>query len=102
VAVVDLLEAALEAQGAAIEVVRDAGALAQALTGPAFDVVLLDLSPLGAHVATALAALRRHSATARIVVISGSTANATDLPAVDAWVRKPFEVADVLRALASR
>ena len=45
-----------------------------------------------------VAELRAHSAAAHLVVISGSVAQSAEL-AVDAWLRKPFELEDVLRAL---
>lgn len=102
-AVIDLLEVALAARGAVVEVVRDLRALGGALAQPPYDAALLDLSPLGEHVGRALGEVRAHSAGARLVVISGSVAFSPDVPHVDAWVRKPFEVEDVLRAVhASR
>ncbi len=100
-AVVDLLETALAARGALVEVARDLPALHGALSLAPFDVALVDLSPLGEDVGRALGDVRAHSARARLVVISGSVAFSTDVPHVDAWVRKPFEVEDVLRALSA-
>jgi CheY-like chemotaxis protein len=101
-AVLDLLEASLEGRGARLEIARDAGGVRGCLAGPPFDAALVDLSPLGADVSASLGALRAHSPNARIVVISGSVVGPGgpgDVPHVDAWVRKPFEVGDVLRAL---
>src|SRR5690606_25308360 len=102
VAVVDLLEAALEARGASLQIARDRAALGAALALGPYDVALVDLSPLGDDVGAALRDLQAHGAAARLVVMSGSATRARDLPAVDAWVRKPFEIRDVLEAITPR
>lgn len=103
-AVLDLLETALGARGADVVGVRTKGELVTALTTGSFDAALLDLSPIQGDVRGALEAVQRSSPGVRLIVISGS-AIAPD-PAFDTvdalWVRKPFEVADILRALASR
>lgn len=101
-AVVELLEAAIEARGARLAVMSDAASLSQGLAAAApFDAVLLDLSPFGEEVASVVRRLREHSPGGRIVVISGSATQPADLSQVDAWVRKPFEVSDVLRVLVA-
>jgi CheY-like chemotaxis protein len=100
-AVRDLLETALLARGVEVQVVSDAAGLPGALAQAAYDAALVDLSPLGTDVAGALTSLRSHSPLGRLVVISASVAATPDLPQVDAWVRKPFEVDDVLRALVA-
>lgn len=102
--VLDLLETALVARGADVVGVRRRSELAPALATGGFDAALLDLSPIADDVRGALDAVQRSSPGVRLIVISGS-AIAPDpaFEAVDAlWVRKPFEVADILRALAAR
>ncbi len=103
-AVVDLLEAALLARGASVDVVRDRQGLGAKLAGAAqsgrrYDAALVDLSPLGRNIDAALTEMRAHIATGRLVVISGTVSGMTSLPLVDAWVTKPFEVDDILHAL---
>ncbi|HEX7669660.1 MAG TPA: sensor histidine kinase, partial [Polyangiaceae bacterium] len=65
-----------------------------------FDVALLDLSPLGKTPATVLALLQSRCPDLRVVVISGSVAPDVDAPNIAAWVRKPFEVRELVDALA--
>ncbi len=103
-AVVDLLEASLSARGASVHVVRDKKALGMALAGASrsgrhYDAALIDLSPLGKNVDAALREMRSHVPSGRLVVISGTVSGMTTLPLVDAWVTKPFEVDDILKAL---
>ncbi|MBK8216838.1 MAG: hybrid sensor histidine kinase/response regulator [Myxococcales bacterium] len=102
--VVALLEAALEARGARV---RRVGALAElepALTIP-YDGAVVDLSPLADDLGGALGRIARAlPAGAPLVVATG---NVDGLPADVAHqgpivqvVRKPFELVDVLAALA--
>ncbi|WP_169796450.1 sensor histidine kinase [Chondromyces crocatus] len=100
-AVVDLLDTALSARGARIVCVRRMSELHGALdTGP-FDAVLLDLSPIEEDVPGAIAAVQRSSPEARLVVMSG-TGGLVDLPdGCSAWVRKPFEVGEIVTALVT-
>jgi len=103
-AVVDLLESSLMARGATVDVVRDHKALVAVMasatqSGRHYDAALVDLSPLGSKVDATLAEMRAHVATGRLVVISGTVSGIKGLSQVDAWVTKPFEVDDILRAL---
>lgn len=102
-AVLILLEMALAHRGAAVICARSRDELRGALADERrpFDAALLDLSPLGADPLGGLDTLRAHSPAARLVVISGSP----DLPAgsrdrTHGWIRKPFDVGDVVRALS--
>jgi len=98
-----LLETALGARGAEVVVARDAAALARAMAVPRrHDVALVDLSPIADDFPGAVARLREHSPGVAIVFITGS-ADATPAAAgaLDAaWVRKPFEVSEVVAAVA--
>ena len=104
-AVVDLLDTALTARGADVVSVRHRRDLAGALaTGP-FDAALFDISPIQEDVKGAVALARDsggHETPVRVVLISGSAAQMPDMPHdwVSAWVRKPFEVSEILEAIA--
>ncbi len=103
-AVVDLLDTALTARGANVVSIRHRRELARALaTGP-FDAALFDISPIQDDVRGAVAAVRGvrgASDVTRVVLISGSAAQMPEMPDewVAAWVRKPFEIAEILQAL---
>jgi CheY-like chemotaxis protein len=98
-----LLEAALTARGAEVTIARDAQELAAALIpGLAHDAVLIDLSPIAGDPDAAIASLRANSPGATLVVISGS-AEALPVPLQTGhvrFVRKPFEVGEIVAALA--
>lgn len=97
-AVIELLEMALEARGASVVSVRARGDLPRALQTGTFDAVLLDMSPLLGDVDGAVQELRQASPAARLVVMSGSVPHA-DIGAAAVWVRKPFEVREIVDAL---
>jgi CheY-like chemotaxis protein/anti-sigma regulatory factor (Ser/Thr protein kinase) len=102
--VTQLLETALTARGATVTIARNAGELTTALTpGSPHDAVLMDLSPIAADPGAAIDAVRAHSPGATLVVISGS---ALELPSAlqtgeVRFVRKPFEVGEIVSALAA-
>jgi CheY-like chemotaxis protein len=100
-AVVELLDTALTARGADVVSIRRREQLAGALaTGP-FDAALFDISPIQDDVCGALASTRLSSESVRVVLISGSAQQMPALPDdwVSAWVRKPFEVSEILQAI---
>ncbi len=102
--VTQLLETALTARGATVTVARSASELPAALpAGMPHDAVLMDLSPIAADPDAAIASVRAHSPEAQLVVISGS---ALELPVPlqgggVRFVRKPFEVGEIVAALAA-
>ena len=100
-AVVSLLELALESRGMEVVVARSAAELTHAACG-VFDAALVDLSPIEANAPQALATLRQHNQGLPVIVISGSAYGIPDKLRADvtAWVRKPFEVSEVVDALA--
>ncbi len=100
-AVIELLETALTARGATVVAVQRARELGPALAGAPFDAALFDMSPIQDDVAGALQAVRSQSPAARLVVISGSAVSLPELPAGcdPTWVRKPFEVGEIVRAV---
>jgi CheY-like chemotaxis protein len=95
-----LLQSALVARGAHVVVARTAQEVA-AQAGNAHDAALVDLSPIADDVRGAVDALRQGSPDVALVFISGS---AVGLPdgleyAQSRWVRKPFEVPEIVAAL---
>ena len=100
-AVIDLLDTALTARGADVVSIKSHRELGSALAGGPFDAALFDISPIRDDIEGALAEVRRTSNDVRVVLISGSAVHMPNLPAewVTAWVRKPFEVGEVIQAL---
>jgi CheY-like chemotaxis protein len=100
--VATLLESALGARGARVIVARNAEELA-ARSSEAHDVALVDLSPIAHDVPGAIAAMRKGSPDLALVFISGSAVGLPEGIATDdrtRWVRKPFEVGELVAALA--
>jgi DNA-binding response OmpR family regulator len=101
VGVAMLLETALGARGARVVVARTAGEL-ESLAAEQHDAALIDLSPIAHDVQGAIDMLRRGSPDVAIVFISGSSVRLPDALEDDRirWVRKPFEVKEIVAALA--
>jgi CheY-like chemotaxis protein len=99
--VATLLETALGARGAEVVVVRTAEELHGHATSE-HDVALVDLSPIADDVQGAIAAMRRGSPELALVFISGSAAGLPQGLDQDkvVWVRKPFEIGEIVAALA--
>ncbi len=102
--VTQLLDTALTARGASVTVARNTTELAAALVpDEPHDAVLMDLSPIAADPDAAINSVRANSPLATLVVISGS---ALELPVLlqgghVRFVRKPFEVGEIVAALAA-
>lgn len=99
-AVIELLELALEARGASVVSVKARADLPRVLSSGRFDAALLDMSPLLGDVDGAVAELRRANPHARLVVMSGSVPQ-TNIGGAAMWVRKPFEVREIVDALGA-
>jgi len=104
-AVIELLELSLGARGAQLRAVSTADELSKALAEEAFDLVLMDLSPLAPDGAPqedsrldgAIADARAANPNIDVVVISGSV---TVQPRPDIiWVRKPFEPRELVETI---
>jgi CheY-like chemotaxis protein len=98
--VATLLESALGARGAHVVVARNVAELAER-AGDDHDAALIDLSPIADDVQGALATLQRGSPDALLVLISGSAIGlpeGLDMEHIR-WVRKPFEIAEIVAAL---
>jgi CheY-like chemotaxis protein len=99
--VATLLESALGSRGASVIIARNAEEVA-VRSAESHDVALVDLSPIAHDVKGAIAALRKGSPHVALVFISGSAVGLPeDLDADDRtrWVRKPFEVGEIVDAL---
>jgi CheY-like chemotaxis protein len=101
-AVVSLIELALEARGAVVLPARSKDELAQLLASEAeFDVALVDLSPIASDIHAALAGMQSGRAGLPLILISGVASGIPD--EVDGqftdWVRKPFTMDEVVAAL---
>jgi CheY-like chemotaxis protein len=98
-----LLETALGARGAHVVVASTAAEVMREAEKP-LDAALVDLSPIAADIRGAVDALRRGSPRVALVFISGSAlglpAELEGVPGVS-WVRKPFEVSEIVAALAT-
>ena len=103
-AVIGLLDTALSARGADVISVKRRTDLGSALATGTFDAALFDISPIQEDVAGALMAVREVSPAARLIVISGSSENLPALPqgCDPTWIRKPFELGEIVRALSGR
>ncbi len=106
--IVQLLELALSSRGVSVCAARSQEELAHLLTSPCaaagararFDAALIDLSPIAADPGGWLGRLREVSPGLPVLMISGT---ALEVPGLGgerlSWVRKPFEVAEVVTAL---
>jgi CheY-like chemotaxis protein len=96
--VTTLLESALEARGAEVTIARTAAELAQRIDA-GHTAVLVDLSPIAADVTGALDLVRRQAQGAAIVFITGSAEALPEGMENAAWLRKPFEVGELVTIL---
>jgi CheY-like chemotaxis protein len=100
-----LLETALGARGAIVRIARNAAQFEVEARAGEHDVALVDLSPIAMDAKGAIDRLRAHSPGIALVFISGSAAGLPDELLVEniRWVRKPFEVPELVAAvLAAR
>jgi CheY-like chemotaxis protein len=99
-AVQALLDLGLSTRGATVASAATGKEFVALIQRGVFDVALLDLSPLGSNPAATLAVVERARPNLPIIVISGSVAPDVEAPNILGWVRKPFEVGEVVEALA--
>ncbi len=64
------------------------------------DAAFVDLSPIEADPAAALAELRANNRTLPVILISGSANVPSHQLELSAWVRKPFEISELCEALS--
>lgn len=101
-AVIGLLSTALSLRGAHVVAARNADEMMATVAAQAFDAALIDLSPIASDIRGSLDAVRESNPGARLVVISGSAAEVPGLGVGSewTWVRKPFEVGEILAVLS--
>jgi CheY-like chemotaxis protein len=103
-AVRSLVEFALEARGAQTIVVASGDEFDAIVTaGAPFDAALVDLSPLEGRATEALDTLRASSPNVVTILISGVAGGVPPGAErlVSAWVRKPFEMSEVLSVMGT-
>jgi CheY-like chemotaxis protein len=103
-AVRSLVELALEARGAEPQIAANRREFDSVLErGGELDAALVDLSPLAADAKGAFRSLRDRHPGIPVILISGVASGVPEELAneVSAWVRKPFEMGEVLAVLAS-
>lgn len=101
-AVVSLIEMGLAVQGAEVTAVTGYAELQRIVTEcPAFDAALIDLSPIADGRCAAFRQFTERYPDLPLIVISGTCLGAAsfDLPAAKRWVRKPFEISELVEAL---
>lgn len=98
-AVRTLVDLGLTARGAEVATASTLPELNQLVQRGVFDVAMLDLSPLGAEPDKTLELLQNRQRGLPVVIISGSVAPDVGSPSVAGWVRKPFEVGELVEAL---
>jgi CheY-like chemotaxis protein len=100
-AVIGLLSTALSLRGATVFPTRTPSEFHAATEDQTYDAALLDLSPIAEDVGGALTRVQTRCPKAKVVVISGSAAEVPEgaQGLMSAWVRKPFEVGEILAVL---
>lgn len=105
--VVELLEMVLTARGATVRAFPRYEPFAVELEAskdgaPAFDVLLLDASPLGKALEPTLEQLRREHGELGLVFISGASDPGATLGKLGVtWIRKPFDIEEVVFVISS-
>lgn len=103
-AVCSLVELALGARGAEVVIAGSREEFSHALenAGP-FDAALVDLSPLSGDVSVAFDRLQAVCPNIPIILISGVASGMPEevIDRVTAWVRKPFEMGEVIEVLGA-
>lgn len=99
-----LLELGLETRGAQVVAVSSAEEFSTLLARrPLLDAALLDLSPIKGDVKSAVARMRAACPSARLVLITGQPEGVPGEAEGQfaAWVRKPFEMSEVVETLCN-
>jgi len=103
-AVCSLVELALGARGAEVVLAASQAEFDAALTNAVpFDAALIDLSPLAGEVSRAFDRLQDVCPGIPVILISGVASGMPEevIDRVTAWVRKPFEMGEVIEVLGS-
>jgi len=103
-AVCSLVELALGARGAEVVIAGSLAAFRAALKDSApFDAALVDLSPLAGEVCGAFDSLQEVCPDIPVILISGVASGVPEevIDRATAWVRKPFEMGEVIEVLGA-
>lgn len=104
-AIIELLDTVLCGRGATLVTVNNSAALKNTLASNpgAFNAALVDLSPITGDIAGAFAAMHKANPGIRVFFITGSASPLPSLPqsAHAAWIRKPFDVSEIITALTA-
>lgn len=100
-AVLGLIELALEARGARVVSISSADDLSSFDLRAGLSAALFDLSPIASDPTGALGTLRQRAGDVPVVLISGSPTGVPEQiqEEVQAWIRKPFEMGEVIEVL---
>jgi CheY-like chemotaxis protein len=98
-AVRTLVDLGLTARGAQVATASTLNELTALVQRGVFDVAMLDLSPLGSEPDRTIALIESRHHGLPVVIISGSVAPDVGSPNVASWVRKPFEVGELVEAI---
>lgn len=99
-AVMSLLELGLEKRGVRLHALVSRAELeAFARSATPIDAALIDLSPIADDPDGAIATLRRASPNASVFLISGTAVTTSATDGIAGWIRKPFELGEVVQAL---
>ncbi len=96
-AVIELLELTLQARGAQVSAVQTAQAFEEKLHNGNFEILLIDLSPVGDGLDRMLSKAHAGNPNVITVVISGSVSIPPRTDVI--WVRKPFEPGELVSAI---
>jgi len=100
-AVSTMLTTALEARNALVDAVFDHEGMTTMLANNDYDAALLDLSPIDSDAGTTAIGMPIGRSNPKLVLISGAASrpHPAILERMAAWIRKPFEVDEVVAAL---
>jgi two-component sensor histidine kinase/ActR/RegA family two-component response regulator len=99
-AVMSLIELGLGKRGVELYPLSSRSDLeAFARSGTPIDAALIDLSPIAHDPDGAIGALRRAAPNASVFLISGTTITTTAHQHIAGWIRKPFELGEIVQAL---
>lgn len=101
-AILDLLSISLGIRGVTVQTARTISQLDALVAKERIDAVLIDLSPIAQQLVPTLHRIREQNPACKIILISGTVGGlpkeAEELSS--AWVRKPFEVGELVAVLS--
>ncbi len=99
-AVMGMVQFGLEARGAVVHTATTAEELAKLIDGAdGYDAALIDFSPIQDDAVGALRRLKAKKGDVPIILISGSAVAPEEELPLAAWVQKPFELGDLVKAI---